>query len=159
MNVWRCKKWEKYYNANNHRTGLRVIYDADVDKEVYRSIREFVIWIRNEYCFPQRIRMYIKSSRRIRSKDGSMACGTFFRPADRKKEPYIRIATGDFGELVQLYGVDNALAKILWAIAHEITHYYQWLNDLDLTLIGEERQATNYANRILDDYANTRDHP
>ena len=159
MNVWKCQRWKKYYNGYNHRTGLRVVCDIDLDKEVARSIKEFVKWLRKQYYFPQRIRMYVKSSRRIKTKDGSLVCGTFFRPANRREEPYIRIATGDFGEMVQMRCIDDALAAILWTIAHEITHYYQWVNDLNLTLIGEERQATNYANRLLLDYANTREHP
>lgn len=103
--------------------------------------------------------MYIKSSARVKSMYGDMVCGTFFRPADRNVEPYIRIATGDYPILAEKRGHDNALASYIWTIAHELTHYFQWLNDLPLTLIGEERQATNYANRILDEYANTRDHP
>ena len=73
--------------------------------------------------------------------------------------PYIRIAVGYYQEQTQKRGVDNTLATILWNIAHELTHYFQWINNLELTPMGEERQATNHANRILDEYAETRDHP
>ncbi len=90
---------------------------------------------------------------------GDMVCGTFFRPADRNREPYIRVAAGDYEELLEECGKDNALAGILNTVLHELTHYFQWLNDLDLTLIGEERQATNYARNIMYDYRDTREHP
>lgn len=40
----------------------------------------------------------------------------------------------------------------LRTLAHELSHYYQWLNDLKLTPIGEERQATSYANAIIYEY-------
>lgn len=52
-----------------------------------------------------------------------------------------------------------ALAATLSTIAHELTHYFQWINSLQLTPIGEERQAARYAGYILDEYAETREHP
>lgn len=159
MNIWVINKWRKFYGETCERSGLRVIYDADVDPNVKRACKEFFVWLRAQYAFPKRVRIYVKSSIRIKSIHGDMVCGTFFRPYDRNIEPHIRIATGDYQKLVEDEGVDNALAEILWTIAHELTHYFQWLNDLPLTLIGEERQATNYANRILQEYATTRDHP
>ena len=44
-------------------------------------------------------------------------------------------------------------------MAHELTHYFQWINSIKLTPIGKERQATNYADYVLEDYAETREHP
>lgn len=163
MNIWHSTKWKNYYHKHDkclHRTGLRTLYDCDVNPEVKRACKEFIVWLRTQYYFPKRVRLYVKSSRRIRCRLGSdLVCGTFFRPGDRDVEPYIRIATGDYDELLNNRGQDNALADILWSIAHELTHYFQWVNDIKLTPVGEERQATIYANRILDDYASTRDHP
>ena len=40
-----------------------------------------------------------------------------------------------------------------------VTHYFQWINSIKLTPIGKERQATNYADYVLEDYAETREHP
>lgn len=160
MNIWNKTAWKVFYGDEIKRRGLRVRFDSGVDDEVKRACKDFISWLRLRYVFPKRIRLYIKRDRRIKCKySQEIACGVFFRPADRNIEPYIKIATGDYIELVQKYGVDNALAKILWSIAHELTHYFQWLNDLDLTFIGEERQATNYANIILAEYAQTREHP
>ncbi|MCL2670548.1 MAG: hypothetical protein FWF10_00740 [Clostridiales bacterium] len=51
------------------------------------------------------------------------------------------------------------MASYLFSLAHELTHYFQWINGIQLTEIGEERQATCYANWILDEYAETREHP
>ena len=56
-------------------------------------------------------------------------------------------------------GRDDALALILETIAHELTHYFQWINDIRLTEIGYERQAASYADYILDEYASVVDHP
>lgn len=38
-------------------------------------------------------------------------------------------------------------------MAHELTHYFQWINALKLTPIGRERQANAYARYITDEYA------
>ena len=54
---------------------------------------------------------------------------------------------------------DNALAAILGSIAHELTHYFQWVNGLQLTNTGEERQAKRNKRFVLDKYAETREHP
>lgn len=159
MNVFRTEIWRSYYDSRSYRSGLRVRYENGIDPEVRRAIRECVNWLRQEYDFPKRVNVYVKAGRRIKSQLGDYVCGTFFRPADRDVEPYIRISTGDYLELLEKRGKDNALAAILSTLIHELVHYFQWLNDLDLTLIGEERQATNYTRQIMYDYAQTRDHP
>ena len=159
MNIWKIDKWKNYYSEHPCRSGLRVRYEKKVDPEVKRAIKECIAWLRSEYTFPKRVRIYVKETRRVRSMYGDMVCGTFFRPADRNREPYIRVAAGDYEELLEECGKDNALAGILNTVLHELTHYFQWLNDLDLTLIGEERQATNYARNIMYDYRDTREHP
>ena len=54
------------------------------------------------------------------------------------------------------YGKENAPASILLSAAHELTHYFQWINGIQLTELGYERQAKRYAELILDEYAETR---
>ena len=45
-------------------------------------------------------------------------------------------------------------------MASMLTHYYQWVHDMDdLTEEEEEQQADQYANLILTAYAQTCDHP
>ena len=74
-------------------------------------------------------------------------------------EPYMLLAAGNYNDLCKKRGKDDALAAILFVMAHELTHYFQWINSLKLTPIGQERQATKYAGYLLDEYAETRDHP
>ena len=159
MDVFRINKWQDYYREHPSKSGLRVRCDKLVDPEVKRAIKACAAWLRSEYVFPKRVRVYVKADRRIKARNGERVCGTFFRPADRCAEPYIRIAAGDYLELLDEMGKDNALASILLTFMHEMTHYFQWLNDLDLTLTGEERQATNYSRKLLNLYATTREHP
>ncbi len=149
-------------NLNNddlRRTGLRFRYDESVNEEVKVACKNFSKWLSSEYYFPIRIPVYIKDKIRIKTMDGDKVIGLFFEPFDYSVEPYIKIATGDYENLKESMGKDNALATILVSIAHELTHYYQWINNLKLTDIGRERQATQYSRLIVDEYAMTREHP
>lgn len=92
--------------------------------------------------------------------DGEKVYGTFWSiDDDYTVYPYIRIAAGDYKELCSKRGKDNALTAILLTIAHELTHYFQWINGIQLTPMGEERQAAKYAGYILDEYAEIRERP
>ena len=103
---------------------------------------------------------YIKNKKKIRAMDGDLVYGTFWSMEDDYTvEPYIRVAAGDYLDLCDKWGKDSALTAILLTIGHELTHYFQWINALELTPIGMERQATKYARYVLDDYAETREHP
>jgi len=161
MHIWTIEKWEKNFDINgeNHRTGLRLKFDKEVDPEVKRACKEFCKWLRKEYFFPMRIPVYIKSSKHIKALDGELVSATFFEPDSYQTEPYIRVAAGDYYDLIITHSKDNALAMILRSISHELTHYFQWINNLKLTPIGEERQAMKYAEYIVDEYAETREHP
>ena len=159
MNIWLSQKWRAFYDQHPHRTGLRVRYEKGVDPEVRRACMEFFDWLRSEYEFPMRVVVYIKACEQVRCMDGELAYGTFFRPFDRLQEPYVRIATGDYEKRLEEWGKDSILTANLKCIAHELTHYFQWLNDVELTPIGEERSASYWAQEILYDYAETREHP
>ena len=159
MHVWTLIKWEKTYVNSGVRTGLRLRCDKDVDPEVKRACKEFCNWLRENYYFPIRVPIYLKSTERIKGKDGELVSATFTGPYNKYLEPYIRVSAGDYNELLEKNGKDNALAAYLVSIAHELTHYFQWINDLKLTEMGEERQANQYSYFLLDEYAETRDHP
>ena len=160
MHIWTMDNWKKNLLGNTHRrTGIRFRYDNTVDAEVKRACMQFAFWLRSEYVFPLRVLIYVKGAETIRTKDGENVVGCFFEPFSYSEEPYIRIATGDYKKLTSNFGKDNALATILASLAHELTHYYQWINNIQLTPIGRERQATRYAAYIIDEYSSTCEHP
>ncbi len=160
MHIWTLNQWQQFLdNSDSRRIGLRFRYESSVDAEVKNACKCFAKWLRSEYYFPLRIVVYMKGEAYIKARDGEHVAGTFFEPFDYSVEPYIRIATGDYDELKNARGRDNALASIFISIAHELTHYYQWINNLQLTDIGRERQATRYAYFIVEEYSLTREHP
>ena len=142
-------KWKKL-NLSGRKKGIRVRYDKNISDECKKYYKCFFTFIRKNYVFPIRVNVYVKATEYICAKDGAFVIGTFFRPNSMEDDPYIKVAAGDYDVVYEKSGKGFAVAGILHCLAHEFTHYFQWLNQIKLTYIGEERQATNYANRILD---------
>ncbi|MDA1935549.1 hypothetical protein MKX99_28790 [Bacillus sp. FSL R9-9863] len=142
------------------RSGLRIRCEQGVHPEVRRACLKFGKWLREEFEFPIRVVVYLKKDYQIKSQvDKELVSGTFFGPFNKSEEPYIRIATGDYLELLEENGQDNALAAILGTFAHELGHYYQWIDNLELDDEEAEEGAEDEKEYILDLYRQTRDHP
>jgi len=154
MNILIDTTWQKYIDTTkpNYRCGLRLRIEPEVNWNVKNSIKQFATWLRAKYFFPLRVPVYIKASEKIKALDGEYVSATFFEPINRNDEPYIRIATGDYEELCQEIGEERAIAAILHSFAHEVAHYFQWINAVQLTELGYERQALRYARIILTEY-------
>ncbi len=158
MGVWNvsCKSKEQFQLFK--RSGLRLRFDKAVDADVKCACKEFCIWLRKNYAFPIRIPVYIKHKEFIKACDGECVSATFFGPYNYNEEPYIRVAVGDYPVDVQIYGKDNALAFILHSIAHELTHYFQWINKIQLPEDKEETQACKLATIIVHKYERSKKH-
>lgn len=159
MFLWDRTDWSEFYCNADVRRGLRVRYEHGIDTDLKESIKRFILWIRRNYYFPFRVVIYIKSSEFITAKDGDLVSGTCFLPYNRFEEPYIRVATGEYSKDLAIYGRDNSIAGVLGTIAHELTHYYQWINNLKQTDRGMEQQAYIYSKKIIRKYAETTEHP
>ena len=151
MHVWNMIKWRRFV-PQDYPSGLRMRIDRTVDPDLRACLMAFSVCLRKHYQFPMRMTVYVRNQYRIRAKDGDMVVGTFWRPECLDSFPYIRLAVGDYEELVAERGEDGALWSILESFTHELTHYYQYINLLPLTLMGEERQAKRYARLILEEY-------
>ena len=135
--IWTIENWEQNidFMEEGHRTGFRLRFDSGIDPEVRRACKEFAAFLRKEYFFPLRVVAYIKNKKKIRAMDGDLVYGTFWSMEDDYTvEPYIRVAAGDYLDLCDKWGKDSALTAILLTIGHELTHYFQWINALELTL-------------------------
>ena len=159
MNVWKCEKWKDYYSQKNNRRGIRIDCDKEIDEDVRQAIKKFVGWLRKSYLFPVRIRVYVKQGYTVKASDGELVKDLFFWPYDRNEEPYIKTAVGGYKRLLNRIGRDDALSTILFALARQLTHYFQWLNNIELTHIGESRQATSCARLIMNEYKQAVEHP
>ncbi len=153
INPWSCKKWYEFYSsAQSVRSSLRMHYCKGIDDRLKIVFNDFSKWLRKKYVFPIRVSVYIKNSFYIKAMDGENVSATFLGPFDRLAEPYIKIAVGDYYDLVEKYNEFNALCSSIASLAHELTHYYQWLNDVVLSENQEERQANYYARKIVQTY-------
>lgn len=161
MNIWKSTNWKKNKElcCSQVRSGLRLRFQKGIDNNVRRACIDFCIWLRKEFYFPIRVVIYFKSSYYIKAIDGTLVSATIFEPYKKNVEPYIKIATGDYQDLLYENGEDDALAAVIGSIIHELTHYFQWINGIHLSDTGYEIQASHYIKKILGEYAKTREHP
>ena len=161
MHIWTLERWKRYIDSSgiSLQSRIRVISDSGINEDLKQSCRNFILWVKAEYYFPVPLCVKIKKQPVLKTQDGEGAVGTFWEPTDNTTLPYIRIAVGDYPELLEAEGRDDAIATILTVIAHEMTHYFQWLNAIPLTDRGRERQAVQYSHFIIHEYSSTREHP
>ena len=99
--LWECKDWSKYIDWEC-RSGIRLRFEKGVDPEVKRACTEFVWWLREEYEFPIRVPIYFKASKQVKARiTGELCSATFFGTFDLHEEPYIRVAVGDYEDLLK----------------------------------------------------------
>lgn len=151
MHIWTIENWKHNYNGFC-KSGLNVRYEKEINCEVKSHCCDFIKWVKSEYFFPVRVNIYIKSARNIKSLDNENVSATIFLPSDKFETPYIKISAGEYEDCSLKHGRSNALASILISLSHELTHYFQWINDIHLTEIGMERQATRYSKFVVYEY-------
>ncbi|MCO7127607.1 DUF2750 domain-containing protein [Sporolactobacillus shoreicorticis] len=131
------------------RTGLRIRSEKGVHAKVRDSCINFAVWLRLNRDFPIRVVVYLKKSVQIKTVvSKELVSATFFAPYDKNSEPYIRVATGDYDELVRNSGEAHAINAILTSMAHELVHYQQWIEDRNF----DESEAEHEASKLADDY-------
>ncbi|MGN0618863.1 MAG: hypothetical protein ACI4J7_07560 [Ruminiclostridium sp.] len=153
MNPWNNNNWKQIYsNESIHRSGLRFRYDNNIDSTLKAFLKKFAVWLRCNYTFPVRVNVYIKNVSYIKAKDGDYVPATFLGPYNKLEEPYIKVSAGDYSDIAHSKGVYCALCSVAASVAHELTHYYQWLNNIELSEKQEERQAEYYSKKIVYQY-------
>ncbi len=158
MNPWSAKNYKKTYDNFDLRTGIALRFEKGVHGDIKLLFTDFAKWLRKNYHFPIRVTVYVKESETITLMNGSVAWGAF-RYFDTFDEPYIRIPTGDYLDRAKIEGDENAAYTILSSFVHELTHYFQWVNQFEQTEEKSERQANYYRNRIIDLYLSDRRKP
>lgn len=161
LSLWieKNKKLDVDLSNFSERKGIRLHFQKGVDEEIKRSSKEFCDWLRKKYDFPVRVPIYLKTGECIKSKELGKISAIFLGPYNIKEEPYIKIATGDVEEIIKNHGKNNGLAAVLSSITHELTHYFQWIHQREMSYEQSERQAYYYKRKIISDYRETRDAP
>ncbi|MDQ0174595.1 hypothetical protein [Bacillus chungangensis] len=133
------------------RTGIRIRFEKDVNPLLIKAFNHFSKWLRRNYEFPIRVKVYVKSNYYIVNRySKEEVSATFFAPYKKTNKPYMRIATGDFNDLEKKHGKEDAILMTLKSLAHEIQHYYQWIDETEF----DEEEADNGAYEIISDYYN-----
>ncbi len=107
--------------------------------------------MRKNYYFPIRLNILFCDTRVFRHHiDNHPYYGAFYNMDDEKRKVYPKIS------IAARVAKNNSLEDVLFALAHEITHYYQWyfLEDEKRTNRSLEIEANKWANYILDLYFN-----
>jgi hypothetical protein len=131
------------------RTGLRIRSEKGVPAKVRESCIDFAVWLRLNLEFPIRVVVYLKKGDQIKTMvTKELVSAAFFGPYDKNSEPYIRVATGDYDELVKSGGEADAVYAIVTSFAHELVHYQQWVDDRNF----DENEAEHEGLKIVDDY-------
>ena len=114
-----------------------------------RCLQRYARWLREQVKFPVRVPVYLSPRKRLVTLDGGRAFATCFLPFDRREEPYIRIATGEYVEARRKQGRDSALASYIDGLSHEIVHYRQRIERKPLTERGVDRKARAMVNAYM----------
>ena len=145
--LWNCSKLNDSFPPDVP-AGLRLRFDVGVDPEVRGSYMRFARWLRKEYVFPRRIFVHLCDSETVISRGGMQVASLFWGPYNKKEAPYIRIATGDYQEMIASIGKYNALTTDLHSMTLQLSYYFQWIQDLP----ESAQQARYYAENVLLDY-------
>ena len=107
-----------------------------------------------KYIFPKKLNVYITDEAYVLTFiEKEQVTASIFFPDSERENPLIRVSTGDYSSMLIEDGRFVAVCSILASIAHEITHYYQWLRDVNCSFNEEQarRKAVRVVYRYLDD--------
>lgn len=145
MNLW--KRYEYGRKEQPLSQGISLHVEKGIDPELRALFVQFIDWARKKYSFPVHVNVYIKDCEKIRLVGGEMAYGGFRYFEDRP--PYIRIPARIDPELREEEDDLDIYYTILGSLVHELTHYFQWVAELDQTDAVSERQANYFRFRVL----------
>lgn len=154
MIFWIDKEHRAYYKDSSKSSGIRVkfkAYENNFDDSTLEGIKKFVAFLRKKYYFPIRLNVLFCDTEAFRHHiDNHTYYGAFYSMDDEKRKIYPRIS------IASKATEKNTLEDILYTLAHEITHYYQWyfLEEEKRTDRSIEPEANKWSEYILNLYFN-----
>ena len=151
MIFWIEKAFKDEYLNSANSDGLRCKFPINFDAQTKTSVSGFISFIREKYYFP--IRLSVESFDKthfVNAIDSHKYYGIFY-DGDAQKNIYPKI------HIASRLAKSNPLEDVLFSIAHEITHYYQWyfMEDTERTDRSLEIEANKWAKYILRNYLAT----
>lgn len=144
MNLWQQFEIGK---TTHQGAGISFHYEKGIEDALKKKYMSFARWLRKNYVFPTHIHVHILNREKVRLQSGAMAYGSF--RWFEKRNPMIRIPSAVEKELLEEYTREEIYEQILSSLVHELTHYYQWVLDLEQSNAASERQANYYRYRII----------
>ena len=154
MISWIDKGYRNYYKDSAKASGIRYkfhVYGNDFDECTKEDIERFIAFLRKNYYFPIRLNILFCDTHIFHHHiDNHTYYGAFYSMDDKKRRTYPRIS------IASKVTDKNTLKDILFTLAHEITHYYQWyfLEEDKRTSRSLEIEANKWSKYILDIYFN-----
>ena len=148
MNLWQSYEYDRKKQPLSEGISLHI--EKGIDPELRKLFIRFANWARIKYCFPIHVNVYIKDCEKIRLVGGRMAYGGFRYYEHRP--PYIRIPARIEPWLREEEEELDIYYTILGSLVHELTHYFQWVAELEQTDSVSERQANYFRFRIIEQF-------
>lgn len=142
--IWIDLNYKNFY-LDSKTSGIYVYYDRTLDDSTLKQIKGVIAWLKKNYFFPIRCNIFMENEKRFNSSKGNYYCqGIFFAAGDltRTKLPRIYIAC------------DTDFEYLVFTLAHELTHYFQWFFFQDEKRAGKslEIEANKYAKWLTYSY-------
>ena len=147
MNLW--ERFETGRCAMENR-GLSFHFEKGIHPGLRRLYLDFAAWLRKNYVFPVHLNVYILNQEKVKLLTGACAYGSFRWYPNRT--PRIKIPSKIEQHVLERNTKDEAYELVLSSLVHELTHYFQWVLDLDQSNAVSERQANYFRFRIIDQF-------
>ena len=146
---WIDKKYKKEYLNSSKYNGIRCKFIDAFDERSKNEIMNFIFFVRKNYFFPIRLNIVFCNTTHFKHHlDNHKYYAAFYDMDDEKRKVYPRIS------IAARVSKNNSLKDILFAIAHELTHYYQWyfLEENKRSNRSLEIEANKWSKYILEIY-------
>ena len=148
MNIW--DQFEKENHIFSDSKGISFHYEKGIDDDLKTAFVNLAKWLRKRYCFPVHITVYVLNQEKVKLLNGRSAYGSFRWYPQRL--PRIKIPAKVEAEKLKEFSLEEIYEQILSSLIHELTHYFQWVLQLEQTNAVSERQADYHRYRILDKF-------
>ena len=146
--MWIGKEEKEEYLDCSVR-GLRLKFFAGLTEAERNACKSFADWLRRYYFFPIRIYVCLVPQKAFyHPDDGHIYYGVFYSGEAEKRKIYPRICIAARAQ------TPKAQEDVLLAMAHELTHYFQWyfLEDEARTDRSLEVEAGKWARYLVAEY-------